>query len=180
MQPALTREEFFELTASAVAGYIAEAGRPKVGVFVPDGNRRMILAYTALPNDSEAFHTQLAANPANPLLSTPHLFFDHGLPTLVIPLFSRSVLARSPEYRLLTALKIMRLLFTDEEGDDWPRFYEQYGVRVRVYGDPQQLAGMECEPALKWIARVQGATKGTPGPPPWKFVKYPNAQPILG
>jgi hypothetical protein len=158
-QPAFTREDFFKADASEIADYVVKIGRPKVGVFVPDGNRRLILAYTDLPPDSEAFYTKLAEDPASSLLSNLYVFFDHGLSTLMVPLFSCSVLKRGSAYRRLTALEAMRLLFTAEDGSGWPRFYKEYGVRVRVYGDRNRLAGTECAPALEWITRVEAATQ---------------------
>jgi hypothetical protein len=155
-QPAFTQEDFFKADASEIADYVVKIGGPKVGVFVPDGNKRLILACTDLSTDSEAFYTQLAVEPVRQALSNLRVFFGHGLPTLVVPLFSRSVLdRRSPRYRQLTALKMMRLLFTDEEGDDWLDFYERYSVRVRVYGEREQLTDAERE----CIAHVEDVTR---------------------
>ena len=31
----------------------------------------------------------------------------------------------------------MRLLFSDEDKSNWTEFYEEYDVRVRIYGDTQ-------------------------------------------
>jgi hypothetical protein len=125
-------------------------------VFVPDGNRRLVLATTDLPEGSDEFYTQVALAQTSCGLDNLKVFFSHGLPILFTPLFSRSVLGRGPGYQRLTALETLKIIFA---GDTWLGFYAARDVRVRVYGDLSVLAQPGCEQALGWIERAQQITR---------------------
>lgn len=106
------------------------------------------MAFTDAEPGTEEFYRFCATLPAEHLLESLKVFFGHGLPTLLVPILSQSVLARGSDYRRFTALEGLRLLFDDEE---WASFYDEYDIRVRVYGEPEQLTGTECAEALSWI-----------------------------
>ncbi len=141
-------ETFLTLPTEAIVELVQEIGRPKVGIFVPDGSRRLVLALTNAKPNTEEFYRLCATLPAQHLLESLKVFFNHGLPVLLVPILSRSVINRGNDYQRFTALSGLKLLFADET---WLNFYEEYDVRVRVYGEKMQLAGTECEPAIEWI-----------------------------
>ena len=150
-----SREEFLQMTASEVARLVSVLQRPRVGVFVPDGSRRLVLAYTEAEPETEQFYRFCATLPAQYLLQALKIMFGHGLPVLLVPILSRSVLARGSDYRRLTALLGLEMLFAS---DEWQQFYDEYDVRVRVYGDPKCLMETECAPALDWIDQTEQRT----------------------
>ncbi len=144
-------DSFLAASSQEIVSYIKEKGRPRLGVFVPDGSRRLVLSFTNAIPDTPDFYQLCATLPAQHLLSSLKVFFEHGLETLLVPILSRSVLNRGNNYRQLTALTGLRLLFTDPE---WLDFYTAYEIQVRIYGDLNYLVETECEPALSWINHV--------------------------
>ncbi len=150
------RKAFLSLPTGTIAKSIKDKGKPRVGIFVPDGNRRLVLSTTDLQENSIEFFAQLALTQAARFRDNLKVFFSHGLPTLFTPLFSHSVLARGTAYRRLTVLETLNILFT---GAEWLEFYADWDVRVRVYGDLSILAQTDCEQVLQWIESVQQTTR---------------------
>lgn len=148
MQPMISRQAFLQMPTQEVAGLVRALEKPRLGVFVPDGSRRYVLAFTDVDPNSEAFYRLSALLPAQQLLESLQILFAHGLPVLLAPILSSSVLSRGDNYLSLTALTGLALLFADET---WQTFYQEYGIRVRVYGDLSLLTGSACAPALDWI-----------------------------
>jgi hypothetical protein len=149
-------ERFLSLPAEAISDLVREKGKPMVGIFVPDGNQRLVKAETGLREDTEEFFTQVALTQTTYGLDTLKVFFGHGLSILFAPLFSRSVLARGPGYHRLTALTTLEIMFAS---DEWLAFYDAWQVRVRVYGDLSVVSQGGCEPAREAIERVQQITQ---------------------
>lgn len=151
----IAQDAFLKMPAQEIARLIRELKRPRLGAFVPDGSRRLVLAFSETTPDSEDFYRLSATLPAQYLLESLKVFFSHGLPILLVPILSSSVLKRGHRYSRLTALTGLELLFSS---DDWWQFYQEYDVRVRVYGDLSLLANSECEPALAWIETMVART----------------------
>ncbi len=144
----ISPEDFLALPREEILQILAKFGRPQVGVFVPDGSRRLVLAYTDYEPGSDEFYRASAQIPADFVLKSLKVFFDYGLPVLLVPILGRSVLKRGPKYRAITLLEGLRILFHAEETLE---LYHAYQMRVRVYGEPDRLKGTECERALVWI-----------------------------
>ena len=149
------KNTFLEMSPGAIADFVTRVGRPKLGVFVPDGSRRLVMSLTETQADTDAFRRLCATLPAYYLLKSLKVLFDHGLPKLMVPILSRSVLGRGSDYRLHTVMEGLRLLFSSEE---WLAFYDQYDIRVRVYGETELLAQSECSEALTWIESASQRT----------------------
>jgi hypothetical protein len=147
---------FLQMPTEAIVALTREHGRPRVGIFVPDGNRRLVLSTTQLEEGSDEFLAQVAVSQTTLGLDTLKVFFGHGLSTLFTPLFSRSVLARGTSYRNLVVLKTLEIMFT---GDAWLKFFKTWDVRLRVYGDLSALRQLGCEQAHLWIEQVQRYTQ---------------------
>ena len=141
----ISREEFLDCPHAMVAELVAREGRPKLGVFVPDGSRRLVMAMTSTEPGTRDFYRACATLPAEYLLASIKAFFEHGVHTLLVPILSQSVFERGSDYRRYTALEGLKLLFS---GEAWRDFYDKYQVRVRVYGQPTRLSGTECAEAL--------------------------------
>lgn len=67
----------------------------------------------------------------------------------------RSILKREINYLRFTALEGLRLLFNSPE---WLQLYEQFDVKVQVYGNLDCLQNTPCEQAIEWINRVHQQT----------------------
>ena len=65
------------------------------------------------------------------------LLFDHGLDTLLTPVFGPDLLQRGEKYTQMAAEGLARLA----TGSDFLHFYDTYQVRVRFYGDYRNFFG---------------------------------------
>jgi adenosine tuberculosinyltransferase len=147
--------QFQALATEEVARLVRHSG-PKVVVFPINGTRRWFMLE----------HREQAAgdSAANYLRTTwqqqvllYQLFFDHGVETLLTPIFGPDLLGRGQEYRQLVEPGL--LWFTRDPA--LLAFYEQYDVRVRVYGDTDKyLAGTPYDHALRAFDDVARLTAG--------------------
>lgn len=153
-------EQFSKLPLCKVRFLTLASAKPKLGVFVPDGSRRLVMAFTKAEPDSEEFYQLCATLPAKHLLGNLRTFFEYGLSILLVPILSRSVLNRGEQYQQVTALSGLKLLF---DSDEWRTFYHKFNIRVRVYGDPMRLAQSHCAQALDWIYQTIEVTSNNKG-----------------
>ncbi|MBN1873822.1 MAG: diterpene synthase [Anaerolineae bacterium] len=122
-------ETFLNLPTEEVAHIVREAG-PKVCVFPINGTRRwLILEYPeAVAENFVQAYLEIVGRRHIELYK---LFFDHGIETLLTPVFGPDILVRGEEYNAL----IRDGLSWFARGQDFMEFYDKYNVRVRVYGD---------------------------------------------
>jgi len=125
-------ETFQRMPTEQVAYIVRQAG-PKVCVFPINGTRRWFLLEhreEADANSSQAY-MRLAWRRQVDLYK---LFFDHGIDTLLTPIFGPDLFERGAEYRRLIEPGL--LWFAQDQ--DLLDFYDEYDVRVRVYGDTRR------------------------------------------
>ncbi len=103
--------QFLQLSLAEILAIQNEMGRPMAGAFVPDGSRRLALAYTDYHPRVREFHTAAAQIPAAYVYQAIRTFFQYGLPILIVPILGRSILRRGQRYLYFTALEGLRLLF---------------------------------------------------------------------
>ena len=125
-------DEFQSLPVTEVARIMREAG-PKVCGFPINGTRR----WFALEHSEEALGGHLAYMrcAGDRTIEVCKMIFDHGVDTLLIPIFGPAVAARGPDYQPLI-----------EPGLRWfasdpamLEFYDAYDVQVRLYGDGRRV-----------------------------------------
>ncbi|HMB22852.1 MAG: hypothetical protein ACM33V_15665 [Chloroflexota bacterium] len=156
----MDRQDFLKLSTQEIKTLVSGRHVPEVGVFVPDGNRRLVLAMTDLKENGEEFFRQVALTQTSGFLENLKVFFGHGLSVLFAPLFSRPVLQeRSKGYRSLTVLETLRILFTEPT---WLQFFDAWKICVKVYGDLDALTD-ECSPAISWARALEERTKANEG-----------------
>ncbi|MCX7682443.1 MAG: diterpene synthase [Anaerolineae bacterium] len=125
-------ETFQQLPTAEIARLVKETG-PKVCVFPINGTRRwFILEYPeeARSNFAEAYMRLTWRRQ----IELYRLIFDHGIETLLTPIFGPDLLERGEEYAQLI-LPGLLWCARDQELLD---FYAAYDVRVRVYGDARR------------------------------------------
>ena len=149
----LTRDEFLSLPVEKVAQLVRETGS-KVCVFPINGTRRwFMLEYPeqASTNFLEAY-MQITWQRQIELY---RLFFDHGINTLLTPVFGPDLLDRGEEYSKL----FMPGLLWCAQNQDMLDFYDNYNVRVHVYGDTDRyLRDTPYAPALDAYAGLTQRT----------------------
>jgi tuberculosinol/isotuberculosinol synthase len=132
----MDRETFLKLSTEEVAKLVQAAG-PQVCVFPINGTRRWFMLE----------HKQEAKNNSVPVymditgekhIELYKLCFEHGINTLLTPVFGSELLSRGNEYVQKIGADGMARLATHR---DFISFYQKYQVRVRFYGDyHKQLA----------------------------------------
>lgn len=128
-------ETFRGLPAEEVARLVRAAG-PKVCAFPINGTRRwFMLEYPAVQEDGLGAKFMEVAGQR--YIELYRLLFDHGLDTLLTPIFGPELLARGKDYVEMAAEGMARLA----SHPDFVDFYQDYGVRVRFYGDHRELFG---------------------------------------
>jgi tuberculosinol/isotuberculosinol synthase len=128
-------ETFRNLPTAEVARLVREAG-PKVCVFPINGTRRWFMLEHPLvqTEDSAAAYLDVAGQRHIELY---RLLFDHGLDTLLTPVFGLDLMERGEGYMQMAAEGLARLA----THPDFLDFYQAYGVRVRFYGDYRKFFG---------------------------------------
>ncbi|MGC9398512.1 MAG: diterpene synthase [Anaerolineae bacterium] len=124
-----TLETFLSWPTEKVAEVVRADG-PKVCVFPINGTRRwFMLEYP--PDSEEEFAGSYLDIMTRRHIELYKLCFDHGIDTLLTPIFGPDLLERGEEYVAL-AVEGMARLGTHA---DFLDFYREYKVRVRFYGD---------------------------------------------
>lgn len=120
---------FQDLQLSEVARIVRSDG-PKVCVFPINGTRRWFMLEHSVTDEEDpaGAYCDVAARRHIELY---RLFFDHGVDTLLTPIFGPDLLERGESYAKM-AIEGLALLATH---DDFVGFYDAYQVRVRFYGD---------------------------------------------
>lgn len=129
-------EQFRQLSTGEVAQLVRETGG-KVAVFPINGTRRWyLLEYPPRADDSNYWPGYME-HASRRHVALYQLFFDHGVDTLMTPIFGPDILARGDGYMKMASPGMAMLathpIFTE--------FYEKYEVRVRFYGDYRKYLG---------------------------------------
>src|SRR5215208_2086765 len=118
-------EQFINLPVQAIAGVMQQTG-PKVCVFPINGTRRwFLLEYPPETWQGKDFLAAYQQRSVERQLQLYRLFFDHGIDTLLMPLFGPDLLERGPEYVGVMAAALQELA----AGAVFLDFYRQYEVR---------------------------------------------------
>ena len=125
-------DEFRSLPLTEAARLVRQAG-PKVCVFPINGTRRWFTLEHAQAADGAddpiAVYLDVAGRRHIELYK---LIFDHGVETLLTPVFGGDLLARGEEYMQAIAVDGLVRLASHPA---FLEFYDAYQVRVRFYGD---------------------------------------------
>ncbi len=134
----MERGKFLDLPKEELTG-IVRASETKVCVFPFNGTRRWFLMEHG-GKARENFYQSYVEQTTQGYIQIFQLLFEHGIETILAPVFGSEILTRGQEYiRQIGAS--MGLL---AEHADFLAFYEKYNVRVRFYGDyRRELKGTE-------------------------------------
>ncbi len=126
-------ETFQRLPTAQVAQLVRQAG-PKVCVFPINGTRRWFLLECShlYKNDLAQSYLDLTGQRHIELY---RLLFEHGLDTLLTPVFGPDLLERGSDYTQMAGEGLARLA----THPDFVNFYKAYEVRVRFYGDYRKI-----------------------------------------
>lgn len=148
-------EHFLEMPVSEVAALV-KAGGPKVCVFPVNGTRRwfMLEHGNRIGDDFIESYMEISIRNHAELCA---MLFDHGIDTILAPVFGRELMNRGDDYTKRVGIDGLVRTATDR---NYREFFEKYDVRVRFYGDYQEiLTATDYEYALNSIDEVTAATQ---------------------
>jgi tuberculosinol/isotuberculosinol synthase len=129
MMEHMDRKKFLNLPAEEVAS-IVRAGGSKVCVFPFNGTRRWFLLEYGRDFDGDAAQNYVELTTQG-YINTYKLVFNHGIDTIVAPVFGSEIMNRGEEYMREIGAS-MELLATHPA---FIEFYEAFDIRVHFYGD---------------------------------------------
>ncbi|MEW6239423.1 MAG: diterpene synthase [Chloroflexota bacterium] len=152
-----TLEQFLEMPVEQVASLVRAAG-PKVAVFPINGTRRWFAlehaAAAQASSDPMATYMDIAQRRHIELY---RLFFEHGVDTLLTPVYGAELLSRGDEYVHRVQREGLARLANHAE---FLEFYDGYQVRVRFYGDyRKRFYGTPYEPLIALFDEVTRRTR---------------------
>src|SRR5688572_3170965 len=153
--PMIPFEQFLQLPTEDVAALVRASGQ-KVCVFPVNGTRRWFMLEHAGEIKDNFFEAYMDASIKNHV-DLCAMLFHHGIDIILAPVFGRELMRRGDEYTQRVGIDGLVRTSTD---DSYRQFFEQYDVRVRFYGDYQNvLTGTPYEYALSSMYDVTEATK---------------------
>jgi hypothetical protein len=128
----LDLQTFQNLPTIEIAKLVRSAG-PKVCVFPINGTRRWYMlehAELAENGSTEAYARHITRR----LVEILRIFFEHGVDTVLVPLFGPELMERDKSYEQVGVQGLTSFAQNQEALD----FYNAYDVRVRTYGDAKR------------------------------------------
>ena len=148
-------ESFLQLPTPEVAALVRATGE-KVCVFPVNGTRRWFLLEHAQEIKDDFFAAYMDVSIRNHV-ELCAMLFDHGIDTILAPVFGRELIRRGDEYTRRVGIDGLVRTATDQA---YREFFERYKVRVHFYGDYRDvLTGTPYEYALKSMYEVIEATR---------------------
>ena len=150
-----TLEAFLQLPTDEVAALVKASGE-KVCVFPINGTRRwfMLEHADAIQNDFFSAYMDLSIQNHIELCA---MLFEHGIETILAPVFGRELLRRGDEYTQRVGIEGLIRTATDK---NYRAFFERFNVKIRFYGDYRNvLTDTPHEGALQSMDEVVEATK---------------------
>lgn len=128
-------EAFRGLPAEEIAQLVRQAGS-SVCVFPINGTRRwFLLEHPDALEQGDDFAATYLDLTGRRHIELYRLLFEHGLDTLLTPVFGPDLLDRGAGYMQIAAEGLTRLAMHP----DFRTFYDEHDVRVRFYGDYQKF-----------------------------------------
>lgn len=126
----ITREDFLNLSVDEVAWHVRKGGQ-KVCVFPFNGTRRWFALEHGRDFGGENPAQKYVELTTHAYISTYKLVYEHGVDTIIAPVFGSEIFRRGDEYMREIGAG-MALLATHPA---FVEFYKTYDIRVHFYGD---------------------------------------------
>ena len=148
-------ERFVELPVEDIAARVRATGH-KVCVFPVNGTRRWFMLEHRDKIGNDFFEAYMEESIQNHV-GLCKMLFDHGIETILAPVFGRELMRRGDEYTKRVGIDGLARTATDPI---YREFFNEYNVKVRFYGDYRDvLTGTDYEYGLKSIYELTEATK---------------------
>ena len=148
-------ERFLELPVEDIAARVRATGH-KVCVFPVNGTRRWFMLEHGDKIGNDFFEAYMEVSIRNHV-GLCKMLFDHGIETILAPVFGRELMRRGDEYTKRVGIDGLARTASDPI---YREFFEAYNVKVRFYGDYRDvLSGTDYEYGLKSIYELTEVTK---------------------
>lgn len=145
----------FENLPPADCAQLVETHGPLVVTFPINGTRRWYLL-KVLAGEIDAQNDSYLQVMEQQHIALYQLFFEHGVHTLLTPIFGPDLLKRGVDYIQMAIQGIARLVTEPQ----FLEFYDEYQVRVRFYGDYRRhLANTPYENLINLLDQVTENTQ---------------------
>lgn len=152
-------KQFLEMPTQEVAALVKATGQ-KVVVFPVNGTRRWFMLEHGDEIGDDFFSAYMDASIKNHV-HLCSMLFDHGIQTILSPVFGRELMHRGDEYTQRVGMDGLVRTATDK---NYLSFFEEYDVNVRFYGDYRDvLTGTKFEEVLGALYEVMDTTKNNAG-----------------
>lgn len=152
----MDKKKFFNLADTGICSIIRQKQFPRTGIFLSDGNRRLVMTQTGLKPGQSSFWQAYLETVTRCFKENLAVFFNHGLENLFFPIFGESLLERGPAYIDMVLPTLLQYLFVEPS---WLDFYRQSGIRVRCYGNLKKLETLF--PGQNFLAMLQEVERAT-------------------
>jgi undecaprenyl diphosphate synthase len=152
----ISHDDFIQLPTEEIAKIINRLGRPKSGVFLSDGSRRSAMVFWGLKPEHESFEESYIEVGSKQFLDNLKMIFDHGLETIMIPSLKHENYNR---YKKNIDAIIYKAIKTMLIGETWVKFYEDYNVKVKIYGDLEYVKQKGYPEIYEWAKEIEERTK---------------------
>lgn len=153
-------EEFLSMNDEKVRAIVASSPEGRVGVLVPDGNRKAGLVIWGLDPSKKDFDKDLFNNIHSEFLRVVRSFFETGVRTLFIPLLMHTNFDRGKKYMKAAMDDGLKHLFHDKA---WLSFYNECNIRVKIYGDLGYVQDRGFDLLIEWVRELEERTKANDG-----------------
>jgi adenosine tuberculosinyltransferase len=126
----ISLDRFLALDTPHLAELVRTSG-PQVCVFPVNGTRRWFMLEHARQAGEDPYQAYLDHATQNHI-SLYRMFFEHGIDTLLSPIFGSDILLRGGDYMQQIGAAGLAL---PANGADFLKFYDEFDVRVHFYGD---------------------------------------------
>ena len=148
-------ERFLQLPTNEIAALVKATGH-KVCVFPVNGTRRWFMLEHGDKIGNDFFEAYMDTSIKNHV-DLCAMLFDHGIQTILAPVFGRELMHRGDEYTKRVGMDGLVRTATDKT---YREFFKKYNVKVRFYGDYRDvLTGTQYEDVLGSLYEVTDATK---------------------
>ncbi|MCK5559357.1 MAG: undecaprenyl diphosphate synthase family protein, partial [Thermoplasmata archaeon] len=155
MDGEMTKEEFMKLPTEEIRKIVEVKGFPKVGVIIPDGNRRYAMAFLNVTPKSKTFEIDYMRENSKKFIRNIQVIFDHGLNTLFVPCMKHENFYRDEGYIKAITQFSLKLILTDEK---WLDFYKKNNIKVKVYGDLNYVSEKGHSEIIRWAKNLEKET----------------------
>lgn len=154
----VNKADFLNMPTPDLRQIVRQRKTPAAGVFLADGNRRLVMTQTRLEPGTDAFYQSYLTIVTGYFMKNLETFFEHGVNTMFFPLFGQSLLERDERFKQSVLPGLTSILFSSEP---WQQFYRRLDIRVKVYGSPQKLE--HAFPGKQLPQQIAQAVQSTAG-----------------